>query len=217
MILVNFKLFPQSFGDQAVSLAKICFRVSQDTGVKIYPVVSALDAHRLISTVGIRVYLGHVDEYLSGPKTGYVSALQAQILGIRGSLLNHSEHRLPPGTIRKILKNQPAGFESIVCLGRLGQLTTWAKKLPADYIAYEPRELIGSRHSSVFSQNLSVIKKFLDYYPPSRLIAGAGIHTVADARIAVDLQLAGILVATDVLCSVNPEKELRQLATAFSV
>jgi len=142
MILVNFKIYKETFGDGALKLAEICKKVSQKSGVKIIPVVSALDAVRIKEKLNIEVYLQAVDEFSENAKTGFISPVQAEALKIEGSILNHSEHQIKPGTIKKILKAQPRSFKMIVCLSSLGQIERWAKNIKPDYIAYEPKNLI---------------------------------------------------------------------------
>ena len=55
MILVNFKLYKESFGDGALKLAEICQRVSKKSGVKIIPVVTALDAALIKEKLGMEI------------------------------------------------------------------------------------------------------------------------------------------------------------------
>lgn len=217
MILVNFKIYKETFGDKALELAKICKKVSKKTGIKIIPVVSALDAVRIISELKMDVYLQHVDCVDDGAKSGMVCANQAKILGVKGSLLNHSEHRLKPGTVKKLLKNWPKNFESVVCISSMGQADGWAKNISPDMIAYEPKQFIGNREKSVASEKPEIIRKMVEKYNKLSVLVGAGVHSREDVVIARSLGAKGILVATDVVKADNPEKELLKLASAFSV
>jgi len=56
MILLNFKLYPETFGDEAINLSAIAKQVMENTGVKIIPVLSALDAVRVKEKLNIDVY-----------------------------------------------------------------------------------------------------------------------------------------------------------------
>jgi triosephosphate isomerase len=217
MILVNFKNYKQSFGDGAIKLAKICKEVMEETGVKIIPVVSALDAYRIQKEVGIKVYLQSIDEFDEGAQSGFVSPMAAKELGIEGSLINHSEHRLKPGTILRILKKLPTDFETILCLQTLGQTERWAKNVKPKYIAYEPKQFIGNREKSVASEKPEVIKKMVEKYPKITVLVGAGVHSKEDVVTSIGLGAKGILVATDVVKADDPKKELSKLASGFSV
>ncbi len=215
MIFVNFKLYKETFGEGAISLAKVCKNVSQKTGVKIFPVVSALDALRIKEKVGIDVYLQNIDEYQQGAKTGFISTIQAKELGVSGSLLNHSEHRVKPGTIKKILKENPKDFNTIVCISSLGQSEGWARNLKTTMIAYEPKDLIGSKDKSVASEKSEVIKKMVEKFPKMTIIVGAGIHSKKDVEVSLKLGAKGVLISSFIVKSKNPEKELMEIASAF--
>jgi len=217
MILVNFKLYKESFGEGAIRLAEICKRVSGKQKVEIVPVVSALDVYRIYKEVGIKPYLQHSDPIFEGAKTGFVSPIQALELGARGVLINHSEHKMKPGTIKKVLKLWPKGLEVVLCLQTWGQAETWAKNLQPTMVAYEPKYLIGNRERSVASEKPEMIKKMAEKYKPIPLLAGAGVHSKSDVQTAVLMGASGILVATDVVKAADPEKELTELATGFSV
>jgi triosephosphate isomerase len=167
--------------------------------------------------VGIPVELQNCDEWWEGARTGWTSAEAAKELGIWGSLINHSEHKTKPGSIKKMLKHWPEGFKSIVCIHSWGQAERWAKNIKPDLVAYEPTYLIGSKDKSVSTEKPDMIKKLAEHYQPIPLLAGAGVHNTEDVRVAKTLGAKGILVASDVVKADNPEKELAELAGGFSV
>ena len=217
MILLNFKLYPETFGDSALKLSTIAKEVMKNTGVKIIPVLSALDAVRIQEKLKIDVYLQHVDVYSQGPHTGYISALAAKSLGIKGALINHSEHRLKLGALKQTLKSWPDNFDSVLCLQSYGQLLRWALKLKSKYIAYEPREFIGNPKISVASARPKQIVNFVKNSNSNKILVGAGIHSKEDVTTSLKLGASGILVSSSVIKSSNPKKELMALASAFSV
>lgn len=215
MIVVNFKIYEETFGDKAFELAKICQKVSKKTKIKIIPAVSALNAVRIKNELGMEVWLQNVDEVFEGAKSGAVSPLQAKSLGILGTLINHSENRKKPGTIKKMLKIWPADFEMMLCLNSLGQAESWAKKIKPDYIAYEPKNLIGSKDKSVATEKPEVIKKIVEKYPKIPIFVGAGIHSVKDVEVSLKLGAKGILISSYIVKSKNPEERLEELARCF--
>jgi len=198
-------------------LAEVCQGVAKETKVEVIPIVSALDGWRIKSEVGGKVFLQNVDEYKEGAKTGHISSVAAKELGLDGSLLNHSECRKKPGTIRKMVKCWPEDFVSVVCLQSLGQAEKWGRRIRADFIAYEPKNLIGSKDKSVASEKASVIKKMVKILKPIPVLVGAGIHQMKDVKVALKMGAKGILVASDVVKAENPRKELLELAEAFCV
>lgn len=217
MILINFKIYQETFGNNAVKLAKICKEVMEETKIEIIPVVSTLDAYRISSELKMKVYLQSVDEYFEGARTGYVSPIQAKELKIQGSLLNHSEHKIKSGTIKYILKHWPANFDAVVCIQTLGQTERWAKNIKPTMIAYEPSYLIGSKDKSVSTEKPEVIKKMVEKFRGIPVLVGAGIKTSEDVKIALELGAKGILVSSAIIKSNNPKKDLLELARVFGV
>lgn len=215
MIAVNFKIYENTFGNGVLDLAKICKKVAEKTGVTIVPVVSAIDARMIKEKLGMEVWLQNVDEFFEGAKSGSVSPIQAKEAGIDGSLINHSECRKKPGTIKKLLKSWPKKFAATVCLSNLGQAEKWAKKIKPDFIAYEPKNLIGSKDKSVASEKPEVIKKIVEMYPKVPILVGAGIHSSKDVEVSLKLGAKGILISSYIVKSKNPEEKLTELAKCF--
>lgn len=218
MILVNFKLYKETFGDGALRLAEICQKVSKKTGVKIIPVVTTLDAVRIKEKLGMKtVYVQSVDNVVDGPKTGFISPFQVEAAGIDGTLINHSEHKVKPGSVKRLLKNWPKNLKSVVCISTLGQANGWAKNIKPDLIAYEPKEFIGNSEKSVASEKPDIVKKIVEKYPNIPVLVGAGIHSKKDVEISLKLGAKGVLISSFIVKAKDPEKELTEIALAFSV
>lgn len=215
MIVINFKIYEETFGDGAIEMANICKKVSQKTKIKIIPVVSALDAFRIKKELEIEVWLQNINEVFEGAKSGSISPLQAKAIGIGGTLINHSENKKKPGTIKKILKIWPDNFVVTVCLSSLGQAEGWAKNIKPNFIAYEPKELIGSKDKSVATEKPEIIKKIVQKYPKVPILVGAGIHSAKDVKVSLELGAKGILISSYIIKSKNPEKRLEELAGCF--
>lgn len=217
MILLNFKIYKETFGEKAVKLAKICKEVMEETKIRVIPIVSALDAYRITKEAKIEVYIQNIDEFWEGAKTGFISPIQAKELGIKGALLNHSEHKTFPGTIKKIIKDWPKDFDLIICIQTLGQTERWAKNIKPTAIAYEPSYLIGSKDKSVSTEKPEVIKKMAERFRGIPILAGAGVKDENDIKTALKMGAKGILLSSAIVKSDNPKEDLLKLAKAFSV
>ncbi len=215
MIAVNFKIYENTFGNGALELAKICKKVGEKTGVKIVPVVSVMDARMIKEKLEMEVWVQNTDEFFEGAKSGSVSPIQAKEAGIDGSLINHSECQKKPGTIKKMLKAWPKKFVATVCLSTLGQAEKWAKNIKPNFIAYEPKNLIGSKDKSVATEKPEVIKKIVKMFPKVPILAGAGIHSTEDVKVSLKLGAKGILISSYIVKSKNPEEKLMELAKCF--
>ncbi len=215
MIAVNFKIYENTFKTGTLELAKICRKVQEKTKVRIIPVVSALDARMIKEKIGGEVWIQNSDEFFEGAFSGSISPIQAKAAGVDGTLLNHSECRKNPGTIKKMLAAWPKDYKVTLCLSSLGQAEKWAKDLKVDYVAYEPRNLIGSKDKSVASEKPDVIKKMVTLFGKTPVLAGAGIHSPEDVKVSLKLGAKGILIASYIVKNANPEEKLMELAECF--
>ena len=214
MIFVNFKTYEQGTGKEAVKLAKACQVVSKKTSVTIIPVVQAADVFRLTSQE-FEVWAQHVDDINFGPNTGLVLPQAVVAADAKGTLLNHSENKLPVEVIKEIIKRcQALKLKTLVCSDSLEEAKAIVKSRP-NFIAYEPPEFIGSQTNSVSSVKPEVIKDFVREIKEVPVLVGAGVHSQEDVKNALKLGAKGILVATDVVLAKNPEKELLDLAGGF--
>jgi len=217
MIWVNFKIYKETFGDGAVKLAKICRGVSKKTGVKIIPVVSALDLRQIKKEIGGEVWLQHLDIFFEGKHTGWVSPLAAVRAGADGVLLNHSEHKIPPGKIRQLLKVIKAKhLQVMIAVKTKGQVEHWLKKLRPrpDFVAYESPELIGGK-VSVTEAKPEAVSRIVKLLPDYQIIIGAGVKNTDDVKKALKLGAKGILISSGVVKDKNPKEKLMELALAF--
>lgn len=214
MIFVNFKTYQEGSGEKAFELAKVCQAVEKKTSIEIIPVVQAVDIFSLAKQ-GLRAWAQHVDDISFGPNTGQILPQAVKEAGAEGTLLNHSEYKLPVEVIREIVRRcQGLKLKVLVCADNLEEAKEIFEAKP-DLIAYEPPEFIGSRTDSVSSAKPEVIKDFTSEIKGIPILVGAGIHSQKDVKIALKLGAVGILVATDVVLAKNPEKELLDLAGGF--
>ncbi len=193
MIVVNFKKYIN--GENAVDLAKICKRVADETGVKIIVAVQAEDLTSCLET-GIECWSQKPED------TKY---------NFSGTLLNHSDYPLTD----EMLKAQYSMLKitKCICVNSYEEGLKVAKLAP-DFIAFEPHELIGNKEKSVSSEKPEEIRRLV-FSTRCSVLIGAGVHSAEDVKIALGMGVKGILVATDVVKAVDPEKELRELAEAF--
>lgn len=213
MILINFKIYKETFGERAVELCRII--KEESVGTEVVVTASALDAVRLKEKTGISTWLQHVDENSEGRGTGFVSMVQAKELGIGGSLVNHSEHQLPKGKVLSILGKRPEGFKLVVCAKSLGQIE-WIAKARPDWILYEPPELIASPDLSVASRPES-IKKAVELAKNIPLMVGAGIKTRKDVEVILKMGAKGVGLASGLVLNKDPRAVIKELILGFNV
>lgn len=215
MIFVNFKTYKEGTGEKAVKLAKICQEAAKESGVEIIAVVQVADIFRVASKISLPVWTQHVDDIAFGPNTGQVLPETVLAAGARGTILNHSEKKLPIQVIGStIARCQNLGLKTLVCAESVEEAKEVVEFQP-DFLAYEPPEFIGSRTTSVSTAKPEIIKDFVKEIKNIPILVGAGVHSQEDVRIAIKLGTVGILVATDVVLAKDPKQELLDLAGGF--
>jgi triosephosphate isomerase len=213
IIIVNFKTYPSSTGEEAVHLAKICEKVAFETGTDVRVAVCAPDIYPVSQAVSIPVYAEHVDPYPPGRYTGSVLPEVVKTAGGTGTLLNHSEHQIPMKKLADSIKRAShVSLTTVVCANTPAKAKTIAKMKP-DFIAVEPPELIGGDISvskakpGVISRSVKEVKGKYGI----RLLVGAGIKTREDVVKALELGADGVLIASGVDLAPDHEKALKGL------
>jgi len=207
--IINFKTYKEATGKKALVLAKICDRVAGQKGARI--IVCLQPADICISRkIKIPVFAQHIDPVEKGQTTGYVLADDVRAEGASGTLLNHSEHKIPFGRLKKAVamcrKNR---LKTVVCASTPAE----AKKislLRPDYIAIEPPELIGGK-ISVSEAKPEIVTRTTRAIRKIPVLCGAGIHQRGDVAKALKLGAKGILVSSAVVKAKNPERFLKGL------
>lgn len=216
IIFVNFKTYKEGTGEKAVELAKICQEGVKESGVEIIAAVQAADIFRVASKISLPVWAQHVDDIDPGPNTGQVLPETILAAGARGTILNHSENKLPVQVIGStIVRCKNLGLKTLVCAESVDEAKEIVEFKP-DFLTYEPPEFIGSRTASVSTAKPGVIKDFVKEIKDIPILVGAGVHSKEDVKIAIKLGAAGVLVATDIVLAKDPKKELIDLARGFA-
>lgn len=218
VIIVNFKTYEQGIGCRAVELARICDKVASDTGKSIAVSVSPVDVGKVSEAVSIPVLSEHMDPEEFGSHTGKVLAADLKENGASGTLLNHSEDRYRMDVLEQaVVHARKTGLISVVCANNSEMAEAIAAWQP-DFIAVEPPELIGGKVSvssarpEVISEAVEKVKRIDDNV---KVLCGAGVHTREDVRKALKLGSTGVLLASGVVKSDDPEGELKDLASAL--
>lgn len=218
MIFLNFKTYQAGTGESAKSLVAICEIVSSITGVKIIPVVQPTDIKEITSTSTLEIWVQKVDPVEFGANTGSILPEAVVEDGAMGTFLNHSENRLADfETLAKAHdRAKEVNLKTLIFAVDVDELRQ-VSSLSPDFISYEPPEFIGSATVSVASAKLDVIAEAVRVagHAGIPLIVGAGVHSMEDVKKSLEMGATGIAVASDVMKSVDPQKELMDLAEGF--
>lgn len=214
-IVVNFKTYQTAGGENALSLAKIHQKVAKKTGVTIAICVQAVDLWMIAQSVDIPVFAQHFDLSEEGAYTGHVTPHSLKKMKIYGSLLNHAERKLPVEILEKsIYLARSLDLFTIAC-AESAYAGKAISELDPDLIAVEPPELIGG-DISVSKAEPQVIIDSVQMIGPGKVLVGAGIKDSADVRASIEYGASGILLASGVTKSPDPEKTLHDLVKGLT-
>lgn len=220
LFIVNFKNYAEVSGRNSLKLAQAAEYVANRSKIKIAVAPPAGSLANIANTVSIPVFAQHLDHSELGSTTGFMVPEIAKSYGASGSLINHSEHRLPVQTIKHLVERlRNLKMVSVVCARTPAEVRKMAEFAP-DYIAIEPPELIGSgiavskAKPSVITRSIDAVN---DVNPNVSVICGAGIVSAEDVSAAIRLGSRGILVASGIVKAKNWEVKIKELADAMKI
>lgn len=220
LFIVNFKNYVEVSGRNSLKLAQAAEYVANRSKIKIAVAPPAGSLANIANTVSIPVFAQHLDHSELGSTTGFMVPEIAKSYGASGSLINHSEYRLPVQTIKHLVERlRNLEMVSVVCARTPAEVRKMAEFAP-DYIAIEPPELIGSgiavskAKPSVITRSIDAVN---DVNPNVSVICGAGIVSAEDVSAAIRLGSRGILVASGIVKAKNWKVKIKELADAMKM
>ncbi len=213
-VVVNFKVYPEVLGTRGWALAKTCAKVAEDTGASIVIAPPLSDLAHIARLVHIPVFGQHADIPEAGAHTGWLPPEALLEAGAAGTLLNHSERKIPHKNVAALVPRcETLGLEVIACADDLKEAEALARLAP-DYIAIEPPQLIGGDISVTTASPEIVagaVQAIHRIRPEVGVLCGAGVKDRKDVRKALELGTVGVLLASGVVKAKDPEKALRDL------
>ena len=217
MFVINCKNYEEIAGDKIIKFVKIAEKISKKYKVKI-AISPPQHLVGLVANSSIPILAQHIDVSKVGSTTGFIIPELLKKSKVKGSLINHSEHRITSKEIEKlILKLKELKMISILCVKDIAEVKKYVKLNP-DYIAIEPPELIGSG-KAVSKEKPELIAKAASIVNNSKnktkLLCGAGIVSGEDVAKAIELGSKGILVASGIIKAKDWNKVISEFAKAL--
>jgi len=159
-----------------------------------------------------RIFSQNVDLIKDDRSTGFINPKVIKHAKAEGTLLNHSEHKIPLNDIREILNIcKKINLKVVVCAGNLREAKE-IKKFKPWAIAFEDPKLI-STGKSITKYDPKSVKDFVKLLKGTKIIpmCGAGINSGEDVSEAKKLGCKGVLIASAIANNKNPDKILRDI------
>ncbi len=213
LILINFKLYKEAIGEKSLDIARKISRVKRPNyNVAVAP--SLLSLKEVAGKVKIPVFAQHCSHASLGANTGRVSADELKKIGVNGTILNHSERKIPLKFLKEIVELcKKKKIVTVVCASTLSEVKKVAEFKPS-YIAYEPKELIGTNISVTEAKPDIIVKAVEETKKISRntqVLCGAGIHSKEDVGHALLLGTSGVLIAHAAVQAKDPKRFLEEM------
>ena len=217
MFIINCKNYDEISGDKIIKLAKISQKISKKYKIPI----AIAPPHHLIPLIvkfNVIVLAQHLDDKKIGSTTGFMIPEIVKKSKINGSLINHSEHRIPEKEIKNMIKRlKRLKLKTVLCVKNVNESKKYAKLNPT-FIAIEPPELIGTGRA-ISTERPQLITKAVDSVKSAKnstkLLCGAGIVSGNDVTRAKQLGSKGILVASGIVKAKNWEKIIEEFSRAL--
>lgn len=218
VIIVNCKAYREVEGAGALTIARACEVVAEETGAHLAVCPPIVETSAVATAVKIPVLAQNVDPYAPGSATGWVTPAMVKACGCLGTLINHSEHKVPVKAVEECVELAlGSNLITVVCADTVQTATAVAHCSP-DFIAVEPPELIGG-NVSVTAANPRIVESTVEAVKEVNhsihVLCGAGVKTGRDVAAALDLGADGVLLASGVVKAKDPQQVLRDLVSGL--
>ncbi len=216
IVILNYKTYLESGGENALELARALKSASEESGITMVAAPQAADIYRIQDQISLPIFAQHIDPITPGGHTGSNLIETLIEAGISGSLINHSENRMKLADIDEVIQLcKQNDIESCVCTNNIATSKAIATFSP-DAVAVEPPELIGTGIPVSQAQPEVVedsVKGVKSINKKIKVLCGAGISTGDDMKAAMDLGADGVLLASGIVKAENPKEALLDLVS----
>jgi len=218
VIVLNVKTYAEATGKNALEIATIMDKISEETGASMAISIQATDITLCAEKVNIPVWAEHIDPIKPGSHTGWTLPEAVKNAGAIGTLINHSEHRLILADIDVcITRAKELGLDHIVCSNNIATSKAIAAFSP-NFVAVEPPELIGG-DISVTTADPGIVNGSVDSVREVdknvKVLCGAGVKNGKDVAKSIELGADGVLLASGIVKAKDKESVVRDLASGL--
>jgi len=218
MVIVNFKTYAEGTGKNALKLAKIAESVAERSGIYVAVAPQFTDIAAISTQTSVPVFSQHIDPVRYGSYTGHILPEAVKDAGAVGTLINHSERRIPFKDVDEAIRRaKNVGLITTVCADTPATASTVAFFRP-DIVAVEPPELIGTgipvskAKPEVVTHTVALVRKA---NPAVTILCGAGITKGEDVSAALKLGTEGVLIASGIVRAKDPEAALMDIVESM--
>ncbi|CCQ32854.1 Triosephosphate isomerase protein [Halorhabdus tiamatea SARL4B] len=216
---INFKIYPETWGEGGLALAETIERVGQETGANFVVTPQIPDVRLIARETDLPVFAPAVDPVEPGRGMGTLLPEALTAAGAVGAIINHAENRDTLADIEtKIDRCEGVGLESVVCVDSV--------EMGRAVAAFEPDQLLFERPGDIATDRAisrshpDRIEAFLEMRdavaPETKVRVGGGVSTAEDVRLAFELGVAATGAASAIATAKDPEGRLRAIGEVLA-
>lgn len=215
---INFKVYPGTWGDDALSFARTIEAIEEETGARFVLTPQLPDLRRIVDETELSVTAPRIDATEPGRGMGRILPEAIADAEADGVVMNHAENRDSLSDLAwKIDRCRDLRMDSVVCVDsvRMGRSVA---ALDPDVMIYEkPGDISSDR--AITQTHPDRVRDFLEMVegesPDTRVLVGGGISSADDVERAFELGADASGAASAVSLADDPESLLREIAAAF--
>lgn len=215
---VNFKVYPGTWGDDALAFARTLEEIEAETDARFVLTPQLPDLRTIASETSLAVTAPYVDAIEPGRGMGKILPEAVADAGADGVVINHAENRDSfADLVRKIERCRELGMDSVVCVDSIEMGRAVAEFDPDSMIFEMPDDISTDR--AITQTHPDRVREFLamieEENPRTQVLVGGGISTPEDVRLAFEQGAPAAGAASAVSLADDPESLLREIADVF--
>lgn len=215
---VNFKIYPGTYGEQALSFAKMLEQIEEETSARFVLTPQLPDLRMIATETDLSLTAPYMDAVEPGRGMGKILPDTIADAEADGVVINHAENRdTLSDLVWKVERCRELGIDSIVCVDSI-EMGRSVVEYDPDSLIYEMPEDISSDRS-ITETHPDRVQKFLEMIdqqnPRTRVLVGGGISDASDVESAFELGADAAGAASAVSLAEDPESLLRDIANVF--
>lgn len=219
ILIVNLKIYEQGIGLNTLRFCEYASSLKKKYDVATYIAVNPIDIRLCLDKYRDVIISQTADVVGYGAKTGHISINVLSDIGVKGTLVNHSEYKINHNVVKDIVDvANDLGLLTFVCVDSIKELKELLNlDVKPTAFAIEPPELIGTGKSVSKYQPETVINavKIGEKYGVD-ILCGAGVTNSDDVEMALKLGVTGVLVASGVVKASSPYQVMENMVKVMT-
>lgn len=187
---VNFKIYPGTWGEDGLDIARNIGRIQEETGTQFVLTPQLPDLRLIAESTDLTITAPYMDAVEPGRGMGRILPETIVDAGAAGVVINHAENRDTLADLEtKIRRCHELNLDSIVCVDSVEMGRSVAEFDPDALVFEKPEDI--STERAITQTHPERVREFIaaldEANPRTKVLVGGGISTPDDVRRAFEL------------------------------